>query len=76
MSKEQIKAVLDRVLTWPSERQQEAAELLLMLEAHEGEFYHPSDEEWSAIKEGLDQAKRGDFVPDDEMQAFWKSHGA
>jgi len=27
MSKEQVKAVLDRVLTWPSERQEDAAKL-------------------------------------------------
>ena len=75
MSKEQIKAIFDRVLTWPPERQQDAAEMLLMLEAHEGEFYHPSDDEWAAVQEGLEQAKRGEFVPDEEMLAFWKSHG-
>jgi hypothetical protein len=45
MTKAQIKAVLDRVLSWPPERQQEAAELLSLLEAQEGELYHPSDEE-------------------------------
>ena len=75
MSKEQIKAILDRVLTWPPERQQDAAEMLLMLEAHEGEFYHPSDDEWAGIQEGLEQARRREFVPDEEMQALWKSHG-
>jgi hypothetical protein len=75
MGKEQIKAVLDRVLTWPADRQQEAAELLLMLEAHEGELYHPSDDEWDAIQEGLGQAERGEFVPEQEMEAFWKSYG-
>ena len=74
MTKEQIRAVLDRVLTWPPDRQQDAAELLLMLEAQEGELYHPSDEEWAAIQEGLEQARRGEFVPDEEMEAFWKSH--
>jgi hypothetical protein len=72
MTKEQIKAVLDRVLTWPPERQQDAADMLLQLEAQEGELYHPSDDEWAAIQEGLEQARRGDFVPDEEMEAFWK----
>ena len=72
MSKEQIKAVLDRVLTWPPARQQDAAAMLLWLEAKEGELYHPSDDEWAAIQEGLSQAKRGEFVPDEEMDAFWK----
>ena len=74
MTKEQIKAVLDLVLTWPSERQQDAADMLLWLEAKEGEFYHPSDDEWAAIQEGLAQARRGEFVPEEEMDAFWKRH--
>ncbi len=74
MTKEQIKAVLDRVLTWPPERQQDAADMLLWLEAKEGEFYHPSDDEWAAIQEGLAQARRGEFVPEEEMDAFWKRH--
>jgi hypothetical protein len=74
MTKEQIKAVLDRVLTWPPERQQDAADMLLWLEAKEGEFYHPSDDEWAAIQEGLEQARRGEFVPEEEMDAFWKRH--
>jgi hypothetical protein len=75
MTKEQIKAVLERVLTWPPERQADAADILLTLEAREGELYHPADDEWSAIEEGLEQARRGEFVPDEEMDAFWKRHG-
>ena len=71
MSRDEIKAVLDRVLTWPTERQQDAAEMLLWLEAKKGEFYHPSDDEWAAIEEGLEQANRGEFVPDAEMDEFW-----
>jgi len=39
MTKDQVKDVLDRVLTWPPERQKDAAQLLLALEAHEGELY-------------------------------------
>ncbi len=72
MTKAQIKEVLDRVLTWPAERQQEAAELLTLLEAQEGELYHPSDDEWLAIQEGLDQARRGEFATDEEMESLWK----
>jgi hypothetical protein len=75
MTKEQIKAVLDRVLTWPPERQQDAADMLLRLEAQEGELYHPSDDEWEAIQEGVEQVRRGDVVSADEMDAFWKHRG-
>jgi hypothetical protein len=75
MTKQEIKAVFDRVLTWPADRQEVAAEMLLWLERREGELYHPTDEEWTAIQEGLEQARRGEFVPDEEMQVFWKRHG-
>lgn len=73
MTKHEVKAVLDRVLSWPSERQDEAAELLLALEAREGEFYHPTDEEWLAVQEGLAEADRGEFVSDEEMEKFWRT---
>jgi predicted transcriptional regulator len=75
MTQEQIKAVLDRVLSWPPERQQEAAAMLTWIERQEGELYHPTDEEWGAIQEGVDQVDRGEVVPDEEMVAFWKRHG-
>jgi len=75
MTKDQVKEVLDRVLTWPPERQQDAAELLLALEACEGELYHPSDGEWAAIEEGLAQAKRGEFVSADEIAALLRPGG-
>jgi hypothetical protein len=60
MTKDQVKEVLDRVLTWPPERQQDAAQLLLALEAQEGELYHP------------DEARRGEFVSADEIGALLK----
>jgi predicted transcriptional regulator len=27
-----------------------------------------------AIREGLEQARRGEFVPDEEIDALWKRH--
>jgi predicted transcriptional regulator len=76
MTKDQIKSVLDRVLTWSPEEQAIAAETLLLMEARRGEVYHPDDEEWAAIQEGLAQAERGEFASEDEMEAVWKRFGA
>jgi hypothetical protein len=67
MTRGQVKEAIERVLTWPRERQEDAAQMLLALEAHEGEFYHPDDDEWAAIQQGLDQAKRGETVSADEI---------
>ncbi len=46
--------------------------MLLVLEAHQGELYHPDEDEWAAIEEGLAQAKRGEAVPGDEIAALFK----
>jgi|HubBroStandDraft_3_1064219.scaffolds.fasta_scaffold2969374_1 hypothetical protein len=32
------------------------------------------DETRAAISEGLAQARRGEFVPDEEIEALWKGH--
>jgi hypothetical protein len=45
MSKEQVKAVLDRVLTWPSERQEDAAKLLMVMESQDESVYRLTDEQ-------------------------------
>ena len=45
MSKEQVKAVLDRVLTWPSERQEDAAKLLMLMESQDESIYRLTDEQ-------------------------------
>ncbi|HEV2956306.1 MAG TPA: hypothetical protein VGX95_09315 [Xanthobacteraceae bacterium] len=74
MTKDQIDAVLERVRTWPEARQAYAVEVLLTIEAQDREPLQVSDEEWAAIQEGSAQAKRGEFVSDEEMEAFWKRH--
>ncbi len=75
MTKEQIKQVLDRVLTWPRERQEDAAQMLLVLEARQNELYHPDDDEWAAIEEGFAQAKRGEAASADEIAMLIKPRG-
>jgi predicted transcriptional regulator len=67
MTKHEIKAVLDRVLTWPEDLQQEAAEILLALEGQEI-FYEPTPEERAAIEQGLREADRGEFASDEEVE--------
>jgi len=54
MAKDQIKAVLERVPTWPENRQQELAELALEIEAElAGDGYEATPDELTAIDEGL-----------------------
>jgi hypothetical protein len=54
MTKDQVKAVLERVLTWPEDRQQELAEVALEIEAElAGAGYQATPDELTAIDEGL-----------------------
>ena len=75
MTKEQINDVLESVRSWPQEDQEELAELARDIAARRTGIYVMSNEERAAVQEGLQQAARGEFVPDDEMDAFWKRYG-
>ena len=68
------KTLLERVESWPEEDQEELAELAREIEARRAGIYRLSDEERIAVRAGLDAARRGDFVPDDEMEAFYQLH--
>jgi predicted transcriptional regulator len=37
--------------------------------------YVMTEEEQAAVREGLEQASRGEFVPDEEVDAFWRKIG-
>jgi len=50
MSKEQVKAVLDRVLTWPAERQEDAAKVLTLMEAQDDSAYQLTDEQVQEVR--------------------------
>jgi hypothetical protein len=50
MSNEQVKAVLDRVLTWPSERQEDAAKLLMLMESQDESVYRLTDEQVEEVR--------------------------
>jgi hypothetical protein len=53
MRKEQIRAVLERVLTWPPERQQEAAEILTATEVQDRSRSRLRDEQTAQLQRRL-----------------------
>ena len=75
MTDDQVKQILGRVLTWPRTLQEDAAHVLLELEAHDSKAYHPDENEWTAIKEGWAQAERGEAVPLEEIAALLMPRG-
>jgi hypothetical protein len=50
MTKEQVKEILDRVLTWPPERQEDAAEILMSIEAQDNSGYRLTDEQLAELR--------------------------
>jgi hypothetical protein len=50
MTKDQIIAVLDRVRTWPAERQEDAARVLLEMEAQDSSAYQLTDEQLAEVR--------------------------
>ena len=66
MTKDQVKAVLERVPTWPEDRQQELAEIALEIEAElPGAGSEATLDELAAIDEGL----AGEAASDEEVKA-------
>jgi hypothetical protein len=71
MTRDQIDAILERVRTWPPERQEDAANVLLAMEAEGTAPYELSEEERIDIEEGLREVERGEIASDEEVQAFF-----
>jgi predicted transcriptional regulator len=69
-----VKEILKQVESWPEEDQQELAEVARVIEARRTGVYRLSDEERAAVREGMAAARRGEFVPDDEMEKFYQLH--
>ena len=71
MTKEQITAVLEQVQDWPEEDRAELAEYAREIEARRTGLYVLDQKECAAIE----QARASSLVSDEEMRAFWQSHG-
>jgi len=76
MIKEQIEQILERVRTWPAERQEDAAAILLEMEQQDSSFYELSEEELAEIEVALEEADRGEFATNEEMKALFDRYRA
>jgi predicted transcriptional regulator len=69
------KKLLDRLSSWPEDDIAELEEMAREIEARRTGVYALSDEEWTDLQEGIAQADRGEFVPDDVVAKANKRHG-
>ena len=68
--------IRERIADWPQETQEELMQAIVDIEAKHVGVYHLSDDERSAVREGLVQAERGEFVPDEIVAAYFDKHRA
>jgi predicted transcriptional regulator len=70
-----LEDAIDKVRRLPEDRQAYVAEVLEQIAAAGSHLFTVPEEHRAAVREGLEQAERGEFVSDDEMAALWKKCG-
>jgi hypothetical protein len=67
------KMFLDRISDWPKEAQEELIQAIVEIETKHFGVYRLSDDERAAAREGIGQAERGEFIPDDVVAAYFNN---
>jgi len=70
MTKDQVKELLNRVLTWPPEDQEKVARFARQVEQRRGDD-DITDEEWRIIEE---RAARRDLASDEEVEKLFSRY--
>ena len=71
MTKEQIKVVLDRVLTWPREAQEEAIASLQTIEKEFMGSHELSAEDHEALERSAEDVRHGRFATEEDVNRFF-----
>lgn len=71
-----LEKAIARVRNWPKARQDDAARMLLAMEAQGTEPYRLTAEEREAVKAAMEAVERGDIATDQEVETMWAKHGA
>jgi predicted transcriptional regulator len=69
-----LEKAIAKVRELPAEDQDTVAVMVLSL-AEEMPGIAIDDHTRAAIRQGLEQARRGEFVPAEEIEALWRHHG-
>ena len=66
--------LLERIAALPEELLGEVAESVDEIERWREDVFRLTDDERAAVRKGIDAARRGDFVSDEELAAFYRRH--
>ena len=68
-------SLMERVAALPEELLDEVAQSVEDIVAwHQRGIYRLSDDERASVRTGMEAARRGEFVSDEEMTAFYNRH--
>lgn len=69
------KGLLERLASWPQEDVEELDEIAREIEVRRTGTYRLTNDERAAVREGLAQADRGEFVAEEAVAEADKRHG-
>src|SRR5437588_13010079 len=77
MTKAQVKEILDRVLTWPPERQEGAVRILREIEEQDARRYRLTNKQVEEVERRRADfaAGREHYATDEDLAALWKRCG-
>jgi predicted transcriptional regulator len=70
-----LEEAVARLRDLPDRDQDALAVAMLSMAETEAPVMAMDEQTRAAIREGMEQARRGEFVPDVEIEALWKQHG-
>jgi hypothetical protein len=76
MTREQIESILERVRSWPPARQEDAALMLLAMEAQDADLNRLSVEEREDLTSALEELARGELASEEEVEAVFSRYRA
>jgi predicted transcriptional regulator len=70
-----LQNLFERIAALPDELLDEIEQLIDEIERRRGDVFRLTDEERAAMRKGMEAARRGEFVTDKELAAFYRRHG-
>jgi hypothetical protein len=74
MTKDQVREIFDRIMTWPPERQEEVARLALEIERWHASGDELTENDWKTIDERSEASRRGELASDEEVAALFNRY--
>jgi predicted transcriptional regulator len=70
-----LQNLFERIAALPDELLGEIEQSIDEIERWRGDMFRLTDEERAAVRQGMEAARRGEFVTDEELAAFYRRHG-